>query len=78
MKDDDDRGITVDIDITINGEENQYVTTAVHILREQRQLLRDVARMRCDKHGGRQSVSDIIRDLIQDAGPKFREELANA
>lgn len=44
---------------------DESVTTAVHIPREQLALLRRVAVERANRDGGRPSVSDVLRDLIE-------------
>lgn len=52
-----------------------YQTTAINIRRDQWVLLGDVANARRKSRGGRQSVSDIIRDLIDDSRKSLEAEI---
>jgi hypothetical protein len=60
----------------VAGEANDYQTTAINIRRDQWVLLGDVANARRKSRGGRQSVSDIIRDLIEASRKSLEAEIA--
>ena len=51
-------------------------TTAVHIPREDLALLRRVAVERANRHGGRPSVSDVLRGLIERHRAELEQETA--
>ncbi len=51
-------------------------TTAVHIPREDLALLRRVAVERANRHGGRPSVSDVLRGLIERHRAELERETA--
>jgi transketolase N-terminal domain/subunit len=48
-----------------SGESDQMQTTAIHIRREDWNLLRSVAYRRAEHTGGRASVSEVVRTLIE-------------
>jgi len=52
-------------------DEDDYVTSAIHVRKWVLALLRHVAVTRANKHGGRPSVSALITDLVE----RHREEL---
>lgn len=56
-------------DLTDNGR-----TTAIHIPKEDLTLLRRVAVARADKEGGRASVSDVLRRLIDHHRAELEKE----
>lgn len=56
-------------------EAPDYKTTAINIRRDQWELLGDVAAVRRKNRDGRQSVSDIIRDLIDASEKSLRAEI---
>jgi hypothetical protein len=58
-----------------SAEAEVYQTTAINIRRDQWVLLGDVANARRKSRGGRQSVSDIIRDLIDANEKSLKAEL---
>jgi len=49
-------------------------TSSVHLAREDVGLLRRVAAVRSMTKGGRPSVSDVIRSLIEEARPRLEKE----
>lgn len=57
-------------------EAEVYQTTAINIRRDQWVLLGDVANARRKVRGGRQSVSDIIRDLIDANEKSLKAEIS--
>ena len=50
-------------------------TTAIHIPRDDLALLRRVAVERANRNGGRPSVSDLVRDLIEQHRVELEGEL---
>ena len=52
-------------------DESELTTTAIYISKGDLTLLRRVAVERASKHGGRLSVSDVIRELVE----RHRKEL---
>jgi len=49
-------------------------TSSIHLPREDMALLRRVATERANRNGGRASVSDVIRSLIEEARTRLEQE----
>ena len=57
-------------------QQSETLTTAIHIRRDQWELLREVAFNRARESGGRASVSAVISELIEHQKARLERELA--
>jgi hypothetical protein len=64
------------IPTSTNGDPIEMQTTAIHITKDMWNLLREVAFHRAQSSGGRASVSDVLRNLVESHRAELEKEIA--